>query len=146
LTPSSPLARSTFRQIQADELILLTIAPRYEGYHAAIGRPVLLGNPGEEIRWALEVAVQAQEACYQALRPGREGREVEAMGRRIVEAAGLGLYFLYSGVHSVGVIEFEPPIFGPSSPAHLKPNMIISIDIPCSTRPGVACASRTVIC
>ncbi|MCK5922816.1 MAG: aminopeptidase P family protein, partial [Methylococcales bacterium] len=38
------LARSTFRQIQADELVLLTIAPRYEGYHAAIGRPVLVGN------------------------------------------------------------------------------------------------------
>ena len=111
------LARSTFRQIQADELVLLTVAPRYEGYHAAIGRPVLGGNPGDEIRRALEVAVQAQEGCYQALRPGVEGREVEAVGRRIVEAAGLGPYFLYSGVHSVGVIEFEPPIFGPSSPA-----------------------------
>lgn len=129
------LARSTFRQIQADELVLLTIAPRYEGYHAAIGRPVLVGNPGEEIRRALAVAVQAQEACYQALRPGVEGREVEAIGRRIVEAAGLGPYFLYSGVHSVGAIEFEPPIFGPSSPAHLKPNMIISIDIPLFNAP-----------
>ena len=28
------------------------------------------------------------------------------------------------------MIEFEPPIFGPSSPALLKENMIISIDIP----------------
>lgn len=124
------LARSTFRKIQADELVLLTIAPRYEGYHAAIGRPVLVGNPGEEISRALAVAVQAQEACYQSLRPGIEGRAVEAIGRRVVEEAGLGSYFLYSGVHSVGVIEFEPPIFGPSSPALLKPDMVISIDIP----------------
>jgi Xaa-Pro aminopeptidase len=129
------LARSTFRQTQADELVLLTIAPRYEGYHAAIGRPVLVGNPGEEISRALEVAVQAQQACYQALRPGIEGREVEAIGRRIAEEAGLGRYFLYSGVHSVGVIEFEPPIFGPSSPAQLKPNMVISIDIPLFNAP-----------
>ncbi len=29
-----------------------------------------------------------------------------------------------------GVIEFEPPIFGPSSDAVLEENMIISIDIP----------------
>ena len=28
------------------------------------------------------------------------------------------------------MIEFEPPIFGPSSPALLKEDMIISIDIP----------------
>jgi len=124
------LARSTFRAIQGDELVLLTIAPRYEGYHAAIGRPVLVGNPGDEIRRAVEVAWQAQEACFRAMRPGIEGRAVEAIGRRFVEDAGLGPYFLYSGVHSVGVIEFEPPIFGPSSSALLQPNMVISVDIP----------------
>ena len=32
------LARATFRPIGADDLVLLTIAPCYEGYHAAIGR------------------------------------------------------------------------------------------------------------
>jgi Xaa-Pro aminopeptidase len=129
------LARSTFREIRPDELGLLTVAPRYEGYHAAIGRPVLVGNPGEEIRRAVEAAVRAQEACYQAMRAGIEGREVEAVGRRIVEAASLGGYFLYSGVHSVGVIEFEPPIFGPSSPARLREDMVISIDIPLFNTP-----------
>ena len=129
------LARSTFRRIQANELVLLTVAPRYEGYHAAIGRPVLVGDPGAAIRSALEVAWQAQEACFQAMRPGVEGRAVEAAGRRIVEAAGLGQYFLYSGVHSVGVIEFEPPIFGPSSAAVLKPHMVISVDIPLFNTP-----------
>ena len=44
------LARSTFRPIGTDDLVLLTIAPRYEGYHAAIGRVVLVGNPGAEIQ------------------------------------------------------------------------------------------------
>ncbi len=129
------LARSTFRRIEPNELVLLTIAPRYEGYHAAIGRPVLVGNPGDEIMHALDVAIQAQEACSKAMRPGIEGREVEAIGRKIVEEGGLGQYFLYSGVHSVGVIEFEPPIFGPSSPARLKKDMIISIDIPMFNTP-----------
>jgi Xaa-Pro aminopeptidase len=124
------LARSTFRKIQADELVLITVAPRYEGYHAAIGRPVLVGNPGDEIRRAVDVAWQAQEACFHAMRPGIEGRHVEAIGRRIVDDADLGRYFLYSGIHSVGVIEFEPPIFGPSSSALFQPDMVISVDIP----------------
>jgi Xaa-Pro aminopeptidase len=129
------LARSTFRRVEADDHVLLTIAPRYEGYHAAIGRVVLVGDPGPEVRAALDVAIRAQQACAAALRPGLEGRAVEAIGRQIVSAAGLGGYFLYSGVHSVGVIEFEPPIFGPSSPALLKENMIISIDIPMFNAP-----------
>ncbi len=124
------LARSTFRRIRPDELVLLTVAPRYEGYHAAIGRPVLVGDVGDDIRRAAEAAGRAQEACYHALAAGVEGREVEAIGRRIVAEAGLASYFLYSGVHSVGVIEFEPPIFGPSSTAVIEPDMVISVDIP----------------
>jgi Xaa-Pro aminopeptidase len=124
------LARSTFRPIASDDLVLLTVAPRYEGYHAAIGRLVLVGDPGAEVRRALDVAIRAQQACAAALRPGVEGRSVEAIGRRVVSDAGLGAAFLYSGLHSVGVIEFEPPIFGPSSPAALRPGMVISIDIP----------------
>jgi Xaa-Pro aminopeptidase len=124
------LARSTFRAITADDRVLLTVAPRFEGYHAAIGRLVLVGDPGPVVRGALNVAVRAQEACADQLKPGVEGRTVEAVGRRIVGEAGLGEAFLYSGLHSVGVIEFEPPIFGPSSPAILEPGMVISIDIP----------------
>ncbi len=124
------LARSTFRRILQDDLVLLTVAPRYEGYHAAIGRPVLVGAPGQAIQHAAAVASRAQEACFRAMRPGVEGREVEAIGRRIVAEAGLGRYFLYSGVHSVGVIEFEPPIFGPSSAATIEQDMVISVDIP----------------
>jgi len=91
---------------------------------------VLVGNPGPTVRTALDVAVRAQQACAALLRPSIEGREVEAEGRRIVSNAGFGEAFLYSGLHSVGVIEFEPPIFGPSSPAMLEPDMVISIDIP----------------
>ena len=124
------LARSTFRTIDTDDLVLLTVAPRYEGYHAAIGRLVLVGDPGPTVRDALDAAIRAQTTCADLLRPGIEGRAVEAAGRRVVSDAGLGEAFLYSGLHSVGVIEFEPPIFGPSSPAVLKPNMVISIDIP----------------
>jgi Xaa-Pro aminopeptidase len=124
------LARSTFRQIQPDELVLVTVAPRYEGYHAAIGRPVLVGDPGEALRKALDAACRAQDACFHALEPGQEGRKAEAAGRKVIEDAGLGRHFLYSGIHSVGVIEFEPPIFGPGSSAILKEGMVVSVDIP----------------
>lgn len=124
------LARATTRTLQANEIVLLTIAPRYEGYHAAIGRPVFVGDVSDEIKFAFETACRAQDACFAAMRAGIEGRAVEAAGRKIVADAGLGKYFLYSGVHSVGVIEFEPPIFGPSSDAKFSANMIISVDIP----------------
>lgn len=124
------LARTRLRELRRDELILLTIAPRYEGYHAAIGRPLVIGQPAEEVRHAMEVAMAAQTAAMEAMRPGVPGSAVEGAARRVVEAAGLGEYFLYCGVHSVGVIEFEPPIYGPGNHDRLQADMVLSIDVP----------------
>jgi Xaa-Pro aminopeptidase len=129
------LGRATFRRIEQDDLVVLTVAPRYQGYHGAIGRPVLVGKPGSEARAALDAARRAQDACRALIRPGIEGREVEAAGRQVMETAGLGQNFLYSGIHSVGLIEFEPPIFGPTSEGTLEEGMVISVDIPVFNAP-----------
>jgi Xaa-Pro aminopeptidase len=129
------LARHTFRKIEADDLVVLTVAPRYQGYHGAIGRPVFVGKPGRQAWAALDAARRAQDACSALIRPGIEGREVEAAGRRIMEEAGFGDHFLYSGVHSVGVIEFEPPIFGPSAMGVMEEGMVFSVDIPVFNAP-----------
>lgn len=124
------LARTRLNELRRDELILLTLAPRYEGYHGAIGRPLVIGQPPAAVRRAMEVAVSAQGAAMEAMRPGAPGSEAEGAARRVVEAAGLGEHFLYCGVHSVGVVEFEPPIFGPENHNPLQANMILSIDVP----------------
>jgi Xaa-Pro aminopeptidase len=124
------LARAGFRLLRRDELVLLTIAPRYEGYHAALGLPLALGRLADDVRRAMAVALEAQHAAAQAMQPGRPGSEVEGAARQIVEAADLGPNFLYSGVHSIGVIEFEPPIFGPNNHNPLQTGMVLSVDVP----------------
>jgi Xaa-Pro aminopeptidase len=124
------LARAGLRLIQGDELVLLTIAPRYEGYHAAVGYPLATGHLAHDVCRAMNVALEAQRAAAMAMQPGRPGSEVEGAARRIVEAAGLGPHFLYSGVHSVGVVEFEPPIFGPNNHGPVEVGMVLSVDVP----------------
>ena len=124
------LARTSFRKIQRHDLILLTVAPRYEGYHAAIGRPVVLGQPSAEVRRAMEAALEAQKTCREALRPGAVGKEVDGAARRVLERAGLAQYCLYGVVHSVGVAEFEPPIFSSWSEEVVQEGMVFSIDVP----------------
>jgi len=124
------LARTTLRSIERDDLVVITLAPRVEGYHGAIARPIIIGNPGEEVVRAAKTATRAQSECRAAIQGGVLGRIVEAIGRGVMGEAGWGRNFLYSGVHSVGVVEFEPPIFGPSSEETLRENMVVSVDIP----------------
>jgi len=127
---TSPImSRTTFREIQKDDLVTLTFAPRYEGYHSAVAIPVLVGNPSDEVKRAVEAAVRAQKACAALFHEG-QGEAAEAKARNIMGEAGFGHNFMCSGVHSIGVIEFETPIFGPGCKSTMKENMVLSIDVP----------------
>jgi Xaa-Pro aminopeptidase len=124
------ITRTTNKRVGAGDHILITLAPRYEGYHAAIGRVAAVGRVDERIEQAVQVAISAQEAAAGALRPGVTGAEVDRLARGVCGASGLNRYFAYSGVHSVGLVEFEAPILSSRSVEPLLADMIFSIDIP----------------
>lgn len=124
------ITRTSFRQMREGDFVHLTVAPRYEGYHGAIARPIFIGDHNEEAQKALLAAEKAHKECYAALRPGIEGREVEAIARRVMDEGGLEKYFQHSGMHSIGVMEFEPPFFGPTQDSVFEEGMVVSIDVP----------------
>ena len=124
------LARTTLRRIEPNDVVLLTLAPRYAGYHGACGRTVLVGDPGAATVRSVEAGIEAQAICAEKLRAGVIGKDAEQAGRERMAAAGYRENFSYSGLHSIGVEEFEPPILGPSSNTVLRTNMVVSIDIP----------------
>lgn len=124
------LSRTTNRQIGRGDHVLITLAPRYEGYHAAIGRVAAIGDVDQRIEAAMAIAIKAQDAAAAALHPGVTGAEIDTIAREVCRAAGLDRHFAYSGVHSVGLAEFEPPILTSRSGEPLSANMVFSIDIP----------------
>jgi Xaa-Pro aminopeptidase len=128
LTNTSPmLARSTFRAFEAGDLVAVTLAPRYEGYHAALARAFLF-EPNADVEAAIEVARRGQRAALEHFVVGREGRDAARAVREIIESGGTGAELPYVPVHSVGLIEFEPPIFLSSSDALIREGMALSID------------------
>ena len=124
------LSRTTFREIRRNDLVVATLAPRYEGYHGAMGRPFVLGEVSGEIEGYIELVMSAQEETMKNLGPGMTAKEMDAISRNRLEKAGFGKNFAYTGIHSVGVIEFEQPILSSKSDVILKPNMVFSVDIP----------------
>jgi Xaa-Pro aminopeptidase len=125
---TSPIiARSTFRTIDADDLVCVTLAPRYEGYHAALARPFLFrANPAVEA--AVEVAREGQRVGARRLVTGSKGRDGAQAVREVLEGGATGAELPYVPIHSVGLIEFEPPIFLSSSEVSVEDGMALSID------------------
>ena len=116
--------------LKKNDFGLLTFGPRFCGYNPAIGRPFFIGKGNEKIIDIAKIALEAQFECELNLKPGAVGREVEAVGRKVLAKHGLENYFVYAGIHSVGLAEFEPPILGTKSEDIIEPGMVFSIDIP----------------
>jgi Xaa-Pro aminopeptidase len=121
------LARSTFRAIRAEDLVCVTLAPRYEGYHAALARPFLF-RPNPRIQAAIDVAREGQRAGAERLVAGAKGRDAARAVRERLEGTDTGADLPYVPVHTIGLIEFEPPIFLSSSEVSIEEGMALSID------------------
>lgn len=124
------LARTTHRVIREGDLVVITLAPRYEGYHGAVARPFYMGKAPDQMLERFELLSRSQESTERQLREGESAGKIDLVSRRIINDAGLGNHFTYTGVHSTGVIEFEAPILTSKSNVTIKENMVFSIDIP----------------
>jgi len=124
------LTRTTHNKLKDGDLALLTIAPRYEGYHGVIARPISVCKPIPEIKAAIEGAIKASEACAGQLKVGARGSDISGAGLEVLRKAQLIDLCVYSGIHSVGTSEFEPPILTSKSDFIVPNNFFVSIDVP----------------
>lgn len=123
------LARSTTRMPSDGDVIAVTVAPRVEGYCACLARPFIRGGSRAAER-AVAIAWDAQQAALSRLRSGAPGAGATAAARSAIRAASTGATIDEVWVHSIGVVEFEPPFFGPGSREPVRDGMAMSIDVP----------------
>ena len=124
------LTRTTMNTLKAGDLALLTVAPRYEGYHGVIARPVSMGPAPKEVRFAIDTAIEASAASEAQLKVGAVGADISGAGLDVLRRAGLIDLCVYSGIHSIGTSEFEPPILTSVSDFVVPNNAFLSIDVP----------------
>jgi len=126
------LTRAYPRVIEGGDLLLFTIAPRYEGYHAAIGRPFMVDGPATAaMAAASSCSIEAAGAIVAAMQVGGRRCPVAAAGLQVFEREGLLAHNVYSGNHTIGTAEFEPPILTSTSDLVLDEDMVFSVDVPC---------------
>ena len=128
--PNTGLAlnRPSNRKIRKGEHVLLTVGALYEGYNSAVARPLFVGTPSEEYKRVIKVVERTMKAVINAIKPGASS-EIDKAGRKILEETGYVKYNPYGLAHSIGLVEAEPPFFGPEAKEEVKPNMVISVDV-----------------
>jgi Xaa-Pro aminopeptidase len=122
--------------IAPDTLVTLDIGARLDGYCSDCTRTWATGTPPDELAEAYALVLRAQLAGLAAVRPGPEGREVDAVARGIIEDAGHGEHFGHGLGHGVGIEVHEAPRLGGGSEIALAAGHVVTVE-PGVYLPGV---------
>jgi Xaa-Pro aminopeptidase len=125
---SLPHAAPSSRVLEADEPVLIDVAPILAGYRADITRLGYTGAVPPQYLELLDVVRGAQEAAFAGIRPGMTAKEVDQLVRGHIEAAGHGELFIHASGHGLGLDVHEPPVLSPYGTLPLEPGMVIMIE------------------
>jgi len=116
------------RTIEAGDAVVLDFGGLCDGYGSDTTRTVCVGEPTDEIRTVHEIVRQAQQAAFEAVRPGVECQEIDRVARQIITEAGYGEYFIHRVGHGIGLTTHEPPYMVEGEGQRLVPGMCFSIE------------------
>lgn len=117
------------RTLDHGDVVLLDLGCRRDGYCSDLTRTCAFGTmPGTWFTEIYDVTRAAQEAALAAIRPGVPCREVDAVARNMIAAAGFGDWFGHGLGHGVGIEVHEAPRLNAESQAVLEAGMVITVE------------------
>ncbi|QIQ02040.1 aminopeptidase P family protein [Streptomyces liangshanensis] len=133
---ANPHHEAGTRVIERGDMIVLDFGGLKHGYGSDTTRTVHVGEPTAEERAVHDLVREAQQAGFEAVRPGVACQEVDRAARAVIDAAGYGEYFIHRTGHGIGVTTHEPPYMIEGEERPMVPGMCFSIE------PGVYLPGR----
>jgi Xaa-Pro aminopeptidase len=123
-----PHAEPGERQIGQGELVVFDMGAQLDGYCSDGTCTFATGEPGEEARRVYGVVLEAQLAALEAVKAGVKGEDVDAVARKIIDAAGHGEHFGHGLGHGVGLEVHEAPRLSLRSDDVLAAGEVVTVE------------------
>jgi Xaa-Pro aminopeptidase len=123
-----PHAEPGEREIGRGELVVFDMGAKLDGYCSDGTRTYATGEPGEEARGVYEVVREAQAAALGAITAGVGGEAVDAVARKVIDAAGHGERFGHGLGHGVGLEVHEAPRLSLRSEDVLAAGEVVTVE------------------
>ncbi|MGK2287165.1 M24 family metallopeptidase [Pedomonas sp. V897] len=117
--------------LREGDVVLIDTGCTIEGYHSDITRTYVFGEPNAEQRAMWELEREAQQAAFDAVRPGVPCEAVDYAARAVLEKGGLGPDYKLPGLphrtgHGIGLSIHEPAYLVRGDKTPLAPGMCFS--------------------
>jgi Xaa-Pro aminopeptidase len=124
------------RTIQDGDMVVLDFGGIKDGYGSDTTRTVHVGAATAEERHVYEAVRRAQQAAFEAVRPGVACEAIDRAARTVIAEAGYGASFIHRTGHGIGLETHEPPYIVEGETRPLEPGICFSIE------PGVYLPGR----
>jgi D-alanyl-D-alanine dipeptidase len=123
---ASPHHGASERRIVAGDAVVLDFGGVADGYCSDITRTVFVGEPARDQLAVYEVVRAAQQAAFEAVRPGAAAQDVDRAARSVIAEAGYGERFVHRTGHGIGIEVHEPPYIVEGNETPLAAGMAFS--------------------
>ena len=125
---ANPHHEMSERTIEDGDMVVLDFGGLKDGYGSDTTRCVHVGEPTDEEREVHEIVRRAQQAGFEAVRPGVACQEIDRAARKVIADAGYGEYFIHRVGHGIGLTTHEPPYMIEGETHLIEPGMCFSIE------------------
>ena len=114
--------------IEPGVLVVIDWGAQLDGYVSDCTRTLATGELDPRDEEVYELVRRAQEDALAAVRPGPTGREVDAVAREIIDAAGHAEHFGHGLGHGVGLEVHEGPRLSKRSDDRLAAGQVVTVE------------------
>jgi Xaa-Pro aminopeptidase len=128
--PHGALPHASPREVEVrdGDMVVIDWGAQLEGYCSDCTRTVAAGANSERGAEIYRLVLDAQLAGLEAVAPGAGGRDVDAVARQMIEAAGHGEHFGHGLGHGVGLDIHEAPRLAQRSEAVLEAGNVVTVE------------------
>ena len=123
-----PHARPREVEVRGGDLVVIDWGAELDGYCSDCTRTFAAGAADGHATEIYQLVLDAQLAGLNAVAVGASGRDVDAVARQMIEAAGHGEHFGHGLGHGVGLEVHEAPRLAQRSDAVLEPGNVVTVE------------------
>ncbi len=124
-----PHARTSNREVESGDWLLLDFGAQVDGYCADVTRTVVVGRPADERQKTVyQIVRDAQIAARRIVHAGMTGKEADGVARSLITRRGFGEAFGHSLGHGLGLEVHEAPRVSKANEDVLPENAVVTIE------------------
>jgi Xaa-Pro aminopeptidase len=123
-----PHAMTTNARIRRGDVLVTGAAATIGGYGSELERTMVMAPVGAEQRRFFDLMVGAQDAAFEAIKPGRPCADVDRAVRAFFERHDLMPYWRHHVGHALGMGIHEAPFFDIGDDTIMQPGMVFSVE------------------